>query len=89
MSQVYYSYDVILYVVYSDFPQNRNWPHTKTIRTESSTLRRKELKKSLEQKKTHNHCGNDPIQTCFKPIISAPLAFQTVPKSKKKRNNYL
>jgi len=74
-----------MYVVYSDFPQNRNWPHTKPVRTESSTLRRKELKRSLEQKKTQNHCVTDPIQSCFKPIINAPLAFQTAPKFKKKR----
>jgi len=74
-----------MYVVDSDFPQNRNWQHTKSVRTESSTLRRKELKRSLEQKKTHNQCVVDPIQSCFKPIINAPLAFQTAPKLKKKR----
>ncbi|XP_022160586.1 FERM domain-containing protein 8 [Myzus persicae] len=69
---------------YSDFPQNRNWPHTRAVRTESSTMRRKELKRSLEHKRSHNHSRNDPIQSCSKPIISAPLAFQTAPKPVKK-----
>lgn len=69
----------------SDFPQNRNWPHTRPVRTEPNTMRRKELKRSLEHKKTHCHSINDPIQLCTKPIISAPPAFQTNPKPIKKR----
>lgn len=75
-----------MYCIYiSDFPQNRNWPHTRAVRTESGTMRRKELKRSLDHKRSHNHCHTDPIQLCSKPIISAPLAFQTTPKAKKKR----
>lgn len=69
----------------SDFPQNRNWPHTRAVRTESNTLRRKELKRSLEHKRSHNHTRPEPVQSCSKPIISAPLAFQTTPLPKKRR----
>ncbi|VVC36930.1 Hypothetical protein CINCED_3A016635 [Cinara cedri] len=74
---------------YSDFPQNRNWPHTRAVRTESSsTARRKELKRSLEHKRAHAHqhniIPNIQIQSCSRPIISAPLAFQTAPRPKKK-----
>lgn len=78
-----------IYCIYvSDFPQNRNWPHTRAVRTESGTMRRKELKRSLDHKRSHSHCRTDPIQLCSKPIISAPLAFQTTPKAKKKRLYY-
>lgn len=76
-----------IFICVSDFPQNRNWPHTRAVRTESSTMRRKELKRSLEHKRSLNHSLNDPIQSCSKPIISAPLAFQTAPKPKKNREH--
>ncbi|XP_050437980.1 putative FERM domain-containing protein FRMD8P1 isoform X2 [Adelges cooleyi] len=67
-----------------DYPQNRNWPHTRVINSEAETIRRKQLKRSIEHKLAQKHHRNEFIQTCSKQLISAPPAFQTNPIPSKK-----
>ncbi|XP_050531247.1 putative FERM domain-containing protein FRMD8P1 [Daktulosphaira vitifoliae] len=69
---------------YSDFPQKRNWPHSRTVKTESDTNCRKDLKRTFEHKKLHIQPQNELIPMCSKKLLSAPPGFQSDSKSLKK-----